>query len=57
VVGANAESCWNRDPTKTGYVCTGVNYTGACAPIAPNTSGNFETDAVCGERVREKLRG
>ena len=55
MVGANAESYWNRDPTTTGYVCTGVNYTGTCAPIAPNTSGNFDTDTVCGELAREKL--
>jgi hypothetical protein len=55
VVGANAESYWNRDPTTTVYVCTGINYTGACAPIAPNTSGNFDTDTVCGQLAREKL--
>jgi hypothetical protein len=42
-VANNARAYWNRDPKTYAYVCTGVNYTGICGWLAPNTWGNLGT--------------
>lgn len=43
VVGADAESVWNRDPHTTVWVCTGTNQTGSCGYVLPNQFGNFNS--------------
>ena len=43
VVANNSEFAWNRDPHTTVIVCTGYNYTGSCATIAPNVYGNLNS--------------
>jgi len=40
-LGNNARAYWNRDPNAYAYVCTGVNYTGICGWLAPNSYGNL----------------
>jgi Peptidase inhibitor family I36 len=39
-VGNNASAYWNRDPSTTARVCTGVNYTG-CTDLPRNTAGTL----------------
>jgi hypothetical protein len=43
VVGSNAEAYWNRDPRTYVYVCTGLNSSGSCGWLAPNTYGNLNS--------------
>jgi len=42
-VANNAESDWNYDSTYTAWVCTGVDYTGVCGYIPPDSGGNFSS--------------
>jgi hypothetical protein len=41
VVGNNAEAVWNRDPHTYVYLCTGLNSTGSCGYVPPNTIYNL----------------
>jgi len=43
IVANNAEAYWNRDPSAYAYVCTGINYTGNCGWLAPNSFGNLNS--------------
>ena len=43
VVGSNAEAYWNRDLHTYAYVCTGLNNSGSCGWLAPNTFGNLNS--------------
>ena len=43
VVGSNAEAVWNRDPHTYVELCTGLNNTGTCGFVPPNTWYNLST--------------
>ncbi|WP_283133302.1 hypothetical protein [Rhizohabitans arisaemae] len=40
-VGNTARWAWNYDSVRTAVICTGVNYTGSCAGIPPNSGGQL----------------
>ena len=41
VVADNTEAYWNRDPRAYAYICTGINYTGTCGWLPPNSYGGL----------------
>jgi hypothetical protein len=43
VVGNNAESDFNYDLNLGARVCTGINSTGTCGTVPPNSGGNFNS--------------